>query len=99
MNKHIQVIYLHKGDVLKVLELAVIIGGAIVLSLGKSNTKDNKNNKQEKESLKKITYRKFDNMTTYEINQWLKDNGLFDLYGEYTRETKISRIVEKVARN
>jgi hypothetical protein len=97
MNKHIQVIYLHKGDGLKVLELAVIIGGVIVLSLGKSNTKDNKSNKQDKENRKKITYKKFDNMTTYEINEWLKDNGLFELYGEYGRETKISKIVERIS--
>jgi hypothetical protein len=79
-----------------VLELAVIIGGTIILALGKSNTKEDKNRKQGIENLKKITYRKFDNMTMEEINYWLKNNGLYDLYGEYGRETKINKIVDRL---
>lgn len=56
------------------------------------STHDRNSNKQNRN---KALHRKFDNLTTYEIDGWLKDRNLYDTYGSYSRETKINKILER----
>jgi hypothetical protein len=69
--------------------LVLIIGIPIALALGDTPV----SNKSIKTTDNNI-YKKVDNMTTYELDQYLKGHGLYDIYGEYGRETKIEKIVQ-----
>lgn len=78
--------------------ILAILGAVFILPL--SNSSDTKDENKcstidNKVSRKEIIYRKFDNMTTYEIDQWLKENDLYNTYGCYGRETKINKISER----
>jgi hypothetical protein len=58
------------------------------------STNDNYNNYED--TRERDLYRKFDNMTTSEIDYWIKHNDIDDVYGEYSRETKVNKLVDKM---
>lgn len=73
--------------------LIILLGGAYLLAIADEKINLTKRNKSRKE-----TKMKFDNMTTYEIDTYLKENNLYDTYGSYSREAKIERILDYMER-
>jgi Na+-translocating ferredoxin:NAD+ oxidoreductase RnfC subunit len=45
---------------------------------------------------RKMLYKKYDNMTTYELDRYIKENGISEYFEDgYGRETKIQKLIDR----